>query len=55
LYDWYGGDFRQVAGSVLNFAARYSAGLKEALDTGHKPRIEWLEYDWSLNSKENAR
>ncbi|MCI0458159.1 MAG: VTT domain-containing protein [Gemmataceae bacterium] len=54
LYLWYGGDFRQVAGSVLNFAARYSPGLEEALDAGRKPRIKWLPYDWSLNSKENV-
>lgn len=54
LYLWYGGDFRQVAGSVLNFAARYSPDLKKALDAGRKPKIEWLPYDWSLNSKENV-
>jgi uncharacterized membrane protein YdjX (TVP38/TMEM64 family) len=54
LYLWYGGDFRQVAGSVLDFAARYSPELKRALDEGHKPRIEWLPYDWTLNSKENV-
>ncbi len=55
LYLWYGGDFRQVAGSVLGFAARHSPDLKRALDTGNNPRIEWLPYDWSLNSKENVR
>jgi hypothetical protein len=54
LYLWYGGDFRQVAGSVLDFAARYSPELKRASDEGRKPRIEWLPYDWSLNSKENV-
>jgi len=55
LYLWYGGDFRQVAGSVLDFAARYSLELKKALDAGRKPKIEWLPYDWSLNSKENVK
>ncbi len=53
LYDWYGGDFEQAAGSVLEYAARYSAGLERALKEGRTPRIEWLEYDWDLNSKEN--
>jgi uncharacterized membrane protein YdjX (TVP38/TMEM64 family) len=55
LYKWYGGDFEQVAGSVLNFAGRYSPPLKAALDAGKKPKIEWLNYDWTLNSKKNRR
>lgn len=49
LYKWYGGDFKQVAGSVVGFAARYSPALKRALDAGKKPKIKWLAYDWSLN------
>ncbi len=55
LYKWYGSDFEQVAGSVLKFAARYSLELKQALDAGKEPKIEWLDYDWTLNSKENQR
>jgi uncharacterized membrane protein YdjX (TVP38/TMEM64 family) len=55
LYKWYGSDFEQVAGSVLNFAARYSPQLKAALDAGRKPKVEWLDYDWTLNGKENRR
>ncbi len=55
LYDWYGGDFKQVAGSVLDFAARYSDDLKHTLQAGRKPRIKWLEYDWKLNDKVNAQ
>lgn len=55
LYDWYGGDFKQVAGSVLDFAARYSPELKRLIDGGTKPRIEWLDYDWKLNDKTNRR
>ncbi|MDZ4783280.1 MAG: VTT domain-containing protein [Planctomycetia bacterium] len=54
LYKWYGNDFEQVAdGSVLNFAARYSATLKAALDSGRKPTNDWLDYDWTLNSVAN--
>ena len=53
LYNWYAGDFEQVAGSVLNFAARYSPPLKAALDAGRKPKVEFLNYDWSLNVKES--
>lgn len=53
LYKWYGGDFEQTAGSVEQFAARYSPDLKAALDAGKKPSIQWIEYDWSLNSVAN--
>ena len=55
LYLWYGGDFRQVAGSVPKFAARYSPELQRALEAGKAPKIEWLPYDWALNSRENKR
>ncbi len=55
LYDWYGSDFKQMAGSVLDFAARYSAPLKAALDKDKKPRIKWLDYDWKLNDRKNNR
>lgn len=52
LYNWYGGDFEQAAGSVAQFAARYSPDLKQTLDAGRKPKVEFLDYDWSLNAKE---
>ena len=55
LYNWYGGDFEQVAGDVLQFAARYSPELKQALANDALPRIEWLPYDWKLNSVEIKR
>lgn len=55
LYDWYGGDFKQVAGSVLDFAARYSSSIKQALDAGRRPRVDWLDYDWKLNDNSNRR
>lgn len=51
LYDWYGNDFEQVAGSVLAFVARYRDGLAADLAAGHTPRIEFLEYDWALNEQ----
>ncbi len=51
LYDWYGGDFEQVAGSIVEFAARYSPVLKAALAAGDKPDVEFLDYDWSLNAR----
>lgn len=54
IYDWFTGDFEAAAGSVLDFAARYSPDLRSALDAGESPEIEWLEYDWDLNSRANA-
>ena len=49
LYNWYDGDFIQVGGSVLRYAARYSSALADALEAGDEPSIRWLDYDWSLN------
>jgi len=52
LYDWFAGDFKQVGDSVLKYAAGYSEPLKQALDKGDAPRVEFLNYDWSLNTQE---
>lgn len=51
LYNWYAGDFKQAAGSSLEYAAGYSRSLKQALASGKKPKIKWLEYDWALNEQ----
>lgn len=53
LYKWYGGDFEQVAGSVLAFVARDVPALAARLEGGRPPEIRWLDYDWSLNDREN--
>lgn len=55
LYNWYGSDFKQVAGSAMAFAARYSVPLQKAMDQNQKPKIKWLDYDWTLNDKKNNR
>jgi hypothetical protein len=51
LYQWYAGDFEQVAGSVTAYAARYLPGLAPEA----RPTLRWLDYDWSLNDVENRR
>ena len=51
LYQWYRGDFEQVTGTVLGHAAKYSAGLADAIRAGRQPKIRWLDYDWSLNER----
>ncbi len=53
IYRWFGRDFKQVAGSVLAFAARFSPELALRMQQDHPPRIEWLAYDWSINSIES--
>ncbi|MBI1321021.1 MAG: DUF547 domain-containing protein [Candidatus Hydrogenedens sp.] len=53
LYEWYRGDFEQVAGSILEFAASYSAPLGEQLDAHQPPQVHWLPYDWTLNDLKN--
>ncbi len=53
LYKWYSGDFEQVAGSAIAYAARYVPGLRDALGSGRRPEVRWLDYDWSLNAIEN--
>lgn len=51
LYQWYGGDFEQVAGHALDHAARYAPDL----EVGERPAVRWLDYDWSLNDRANRR
>ena len=51
LYSWYGDDFAQVAGSVLEHVALYSHDVQAAITADRAPRIDWLDYDWSLNQQ----
>lgn len=51
LYDWYGGDFTQAAGSVIEYAARYAPAVRRALERGEVLEIRWLDYSWDLNAQ----
>lgn len=51
LYLWYAGDFEQVGGSVLEYAARHNQGLAADVAAGHTPAVRYLDYDWSLNAQ----
>ncbi len=53
LYDWYGGDFEQVSGTALAFAADHAPALKQAIDSGKTPQVKWLDYSWKLNDQKN--
>jgi len=55
LYDWYGGDFRQVADSVLDYAAQYTPPLRRRLEHNESVDHYFLPYDWSLNGLENQQ
>lgn len=49
IFDWYRDDFEGAAGSVREYAARYLTGA--AADAAGDPdwKIDFLDYDWSLN------
>ena len=59
IFKWFESDFAGAAGSVLAYVARYvddSELAKELTQPGY--RIEYLDYDWSLNGiapRERAR
>lgn len=55
LYDWYGSDFEQVHGGVLETVALYRPheNLEKLIQGGQAPSIGWIHYDWKLNSKGN--
>jgi hypothetical protein len=50
IFKWFETDFADAAGSVLVYIARYVDDpelAKDLMQPGY--RIEYLEYDWSLN------
>lgn len=51
LYDWYRGDFEQVAGSILDYVAIYREDLRLGLQAGLDIKVRFLDYDWSLNER----
>lgn len=51
IYDWYRGDFEQVAESIISYATRFSPIAKSAIDGGNVPEVTFLDYDWSLNEQ----
>lgn len=55
LYNWYGGDFEQTAGSVPAFVSQHAPDLKQAMATNGSPAITWLPYDWKLNDVANRQ
>jgi uncharacterized membrane protein YdjX (TVP38/TMEM64 family) len=54
LYNWYSGDFEAVGGSVLDYVAGQVPAVGEAVASGRKLKVRWLDYDWKLNDISNA-
>ncbi len=68
LFDWYGGDFATTyrdsslerrygrkEGAVLAFASRYLPDATARAWRAERLRIEYLDYDWSLNEAPAAK
>ena len=52
LFDWYAGDFIDEEGSVKAFIKKY-ADPEVGAKVDSAKRIEFIEYDWSLNKPDN--
>jgi hypothetical protein len=51
IFEWFGGDFIQAAGSVMNFIKPYLN--KETLAfLNLNPKIDYIDYNWALNARE---
>jgi hypothetical protein len=48
IFKWFAKDFEQSAGSVLDYLRRYRP-------ISGSPRIEYLDYDWTLNAQPGQR
>lgn len=53
LFDWYAADFQAESGSARGFVAEH-AGPAVADAIGATGTIEFIDYDWSLNSPDNV-
>ena len=50
IFKWFEEDFTKAAGSIFSYISRYVSDPELALDLMQSDyRIEYLEYDWSLN------
>jgi hypothetical protein len=51
IFDWYADDFKKKFGSVSAFLERYFDSDDKAFLKSKKYKIQYLEYDWSLNEQ----
>ncbi len=52
LFDWYQADFVEERGSVTDFIRRHGSA-QAAAAAASATRIEFIDYDWRLNTREN--
>lgn len=50
IYQRFKPHFVKAAGSIEAFVARYNPEVKAALDAGEKVKIEFIEFDWRVNT-----
>lgn len=55
LFDWYGGDFEDEAGSVWEYVQPYRAELGLPDDVVEEPQIRFTTYSWALNDVKNCQ
>jgi hypothetical protein len=59
IFDWYEDDFIDAAGSLSHYLLQYAdtleipANHRKSLDA-ERLKIQFLDYDWSLNSETNG-
>lgn len=52
IFKWFRADFEAAAGTLTAFVARYAEpAVHERLARGGDARVEFLDYDWSLNGQ----
>lgn len=51
IFKWFRGDFEAAAGTLPAFFARWVDGPTAEAIRGGEVRIEFLDYDWSLNGR----
>jgi hypothetical protein len=49
IFDWFAGDFVKAKGSVAAFLVPYLPEAAARAAAGPAPKLEFLDYDWSLN------
>ena len=53
ILDWYGDDFKQSAGSVLEYVARQRDDVKQAMADGNDLKVSYIDYQWLVNDRKN--
>lgn len=51
IFNWFSEDFVEASGSVQDYVARHVGPEARALALDPETHVEFLEYDWSLNSR----